>query len=188
MHVAKRPVNIGGIDLKDVIVNKVRDVNLALNVSIEDRVCQIMCLDVLHEVVPVFAIAFYDSLGSVDSRRIQQVGGLDAIVVGQKPAVHVFSDLVNAPGFPIQKDQSRTAAEIVRQPPFRSRFQHLVADLPEHRQVGAPEPVDTLVGVTDQEKPLLERCVGWAADACEAWLGYGIAHTMNRFNGALPAD
>lgn len=37
-----------------------------------------------------------------------------------------------------------------------------------------------------EERDVVSASVGWAADACEAWLRYGIAHTMNHFNGSLP--
>ncbi len=37
-----------------------------------------------------------------------------------------------------------------------------------------------------EEQDMVSASVGWAADACEAWLRYGIAHTMNHFNGSLP--
>lgn len=36
------------------------------------------------------------------------------------------------------------------------------------------------------ESELVEKCIQWAADACESWLDSGLQDTMNRFNGAFP--
>ncbi len=54
-------------------------------------------------------------------------------------------------------------------------------------------PADRLVEFvlepfTKSEESRVSACVEWAADACEAWLRYGIDHTMNRFNGSLPSS
>ena len=35
------------------------------------------------------------------------------------------------------------------------------------------------------ESELVGKCIHWAADACESWLGRGLQTTMNRFNGAF---
>lgn len=35
------------------------------------------------------------------------------------------------------------------------------------------------------ESELVEKCIHWAADACESWLDHGLEDTMNRFNGAF---
>jgi peptidyl-tRNA hydrolase len=35
---------------------------------------------------------------------------------------------------------------------------------------------------------VVEAMVARAADACESWLADGLEVSMNRFNGALPAD
>lgn len=38
----------------------------------------------------------------------------------------------------------------------------------------------------EHEVEQVSACVLWAADACEAWLRYGIDRTMSQFNGSLP--
>ena len=35
------------------------------------------------------------------------------------------------------------------------------------------------------ETELVEKCIQWAADACESWIDSGLENTMNRFNGAF---
>lgn len=71
-----------------------------------------------------------------------------------------------------------------------ARAEHDADQEPQVAPVGAEQQRDLVEFVLEPfeqaEKEQVSACVRWAADACDAWLRYGIAHTMNQFNGSLP--
>jgi hypothetical protein len=54
------PVDVDRIDLEDVVVDKVRDVHLALHVGIVGRIRQVVGVDEPQQVIPVFAVPHGD--------------------------------------------------------------------------------------------------------------------------------
>ncbi len=150
MHVAERPVDVGRVDLKDVVVNEVRHVNLALHVGVVGRVCQVPGFGELQEAIPAFTVAHEDIALRNVFRRLQEIGRFDAVVTCQEAAVYALADVIDAPRLTVDEQEGRLTARCVSVELKRQPVGQLVA----HQRRVPPGGILAVVPTVVQDQPL----------------------------------